>query len=433
MTRLPHDASTPVSQGGPPLTRSRNSGILRRGNAYVRLLISVCGLAVLSVPWATGQERREPVQIEEAGELRATGIDEIFDLFDSVKLSHKRTVLTSDRVRYDRLNGIVHLAGNVRMVRDSSTLLADAAVYYEHDETAVATGRVRLDDGLDGVVLRGTRMVFTQDPHRTVATGEPDMAWQQDESRINIEGRRLEYYFTESNTLLKALAKDSVIVVDEGEGVTIYCEQAEYLKSTQSARFDGAPRLVKHQENDESDIVVTGEAMTYAFDVRAAVVFDSVKVVKGLLEGQCDTLRYDSEGQKIDLLSNPVIRSAHSEIAGDEIVLELVDGRVSKAVVTGNATGSYAAEGAEDADPSTIEGRNMVVEFEDETVRMITAQGNAVSTYNPSTLESGPTGHNVVRAKEIVIELDGGEPVKVNADGGVDGTYLTPEDEDVNP
>ncbi len=396
------------------------------------MLISVCCIAALFVPRATGQERREPVRIEEAGSIEATGADEIFDLSGSVKLLHGNTVLTSDRVRYDRLNGIVHLTGNVRMIREASTLHADAAVYYENDERAVAAGRVRLDDELDGVVLKGARMVFTQEPHRAVATGEPDMAWQQDESRINIEGRRLEYYFTESNTLLKALAMDSVVVVDEGEGVTIYCEQAEYLKSTQSARFSGEPRLVKRQENDETDIEVTGQDMTYAFDNRAADVFDSVKVVKGSLEGLCDTLRYDSEGQKIELLSNPVIRSAHSEIAGDEIVLELVDGRVSRAVVTGNAKGSYAGEDTEGTNRSTIEGRSMVVDFEGESVRTITAQGNAVSSYNPSALESGPAGHNVVRAKEIVIELDGGEPVKVNADGGVDGTYLTPEDENGN-
>jgi hypothetical protein len=87
---------------------------------------------------------------------------------------------------------------------------------------------------------------------------------------------------------------------------------------------------------------------------------------------------------------------------------------------------------AAQADRSTIEGRSMIVDFEGESVRMITAQGNAVSTYNPSALESGPTGHNVVRAKEIVIELDEGEPVKVNADGGVDGSYLNPEDEGGN-
>ena len=435
MTRLPHVASTAVSQGGLSLTSSRYSGILYRGNAHAKLLISVCCLVVLSVPRAMGQERREPVQIEEADSLRATGLDEIFDLLGSVRLLHGSTVLTSDRVRYDRLSGIAHLAGNVRMMRETSTLRADAAVYYENDRTAVATGRVRLEDELDGVVLTGIRMVFTQEPHRAVATGEPDMTWQQDESRINIESRRLEYYFTESNTLLKAVATESVVVVDEGEGVTIYCDHAEYFKETESARFSGAPRMVKREERDESDIVVTGKGMAYAFEDRTADVFDSVKVVKGTLEGICDTLRYDSEGRKIDLRGNPVIRSVHSEITGDNIVLELVDGRVSKAVVTGNAKGSYAvedSEGTDQAGRSTIEGRDMVVDFAGESVRTITARGNAVSTYNPSTLESGPTGHNVVRAKEIVLELDGGEPVKVNADGGVDGSYLTPEDEDGN-
>ncbi len=399
---------------------------------YVGLLISVCCLAVLSASPAAGQERREPVQIEEAGVLRATGIDEIFDLSESVRLSHGNTVLTSDRVLYDRLNGIVHLTGSVRMIRDTSTLTADAATYYESDQRAIAKGRVRLDDDLDDVVLKGDRMVFTQEPHRVLATGGPDMVWQQGESRITIESRQLAYYFTESNNLLKALATDSVVVVDEGAEVTVYCESAEYLKSTQSARFSGEPRLIKHQEDDESAIVVSGDSMTYAFDGRAADVFDSVKVVKGSLEGRCDTLRYDNEGQKIELRSNPLIRSAHSEITGDHILLELVEGRVSSAVVTGQAAGSYAVEKTEGTNRSTIEGRSMVVDFAGESIRTITAQGNAVSIYNPATLDTGPTGHNVVRARKIVIELKDGEPVNVNADGGVDGTYATPEDEEGN-
>ncbi|MCY3556177.1 MAG: hypothetical protein OXH56_12755 [Gemmatimonadetes bacterium] len=407
------------------------------------------------------------MQIEEAGSFRATGVDEVFDLAESVRLKHGDTVLTSDRVNYDRLKGIVHLYGNVRMIRGTTTLTADAAVYYEQDQRAIGAGQVRLDDALDGVVLTGSRMVFTQDPHRAVATGKPNMTWRQNESRINIEGFRLEYYFTETNSLLKALAEESVIVVDEGEGVTIYCEHAEYFKATDSARFSGEPQLVKRLEGDEGEIVATGKGMTYAFEDRTADVFDSVSVVKGTLEGICDTLRYDSEGQQIDLLGNPVIRSVHSEITGDEIILEMEDGEVARALVTGNAKGTYTAEEMEGSDlaedlsnrsddvvedqandradqaaqvdqadqadqagRSTIEGRSMVVDFKGESVRMITAQGNAVSTYNPSALESGPTGHNVVRAKEIVIELNEGEPVKVNADGGVDGSYLNPEDED---
>lgn len=448
--------------GHASLTFNGNSGILYRGTGSVRWLITVCCFIVLSATQASGQERREPVQIEEAGSFRATGVDEVFDLAESVRLKHGDTVLTSDRVNYDRLKGIVHLFGNVRMIRGTTTLTADAAVYYEQDQRAIGAGQVRLDDTLDGVVLTGSRMVFTQDPHRAVATGKPNMTWRQNESRINIEGFRLEYYFTETNSLLKALAEESVIVVDEGEGVTIYCDHAEYFKATDSARFSGDPRLVKRLEGDEGEIVANGKGMAYAFEDRTADVFDSVSVVKGTLEGICDTLRFDSEGQQIDLLGNPVIRSVHSEITGDEIILEMEDGEVIRALVTGNARGSYTAEEqegtnladdvadrtagqadnqtdqtdqaeqAEQANRSTIEGRSMVVDFEGESVRMITAQGNAVSTYNPSALEGGSTGHNVVRAKEIVIELNEGEPVKVNADGGVDGSYLNPEDEDGN-
>ena len=447
--------------GHASLTSNGISGIMYRGSGSVKWLISVCCFVVLSAAQAKGQERREPVQIEEAGSFRATGVDEVFDLAESVRLKHGNTVLTSDRVNYDRLNGIVRLFGNVRMIRGTTTLTADAAVYYEQDERAIGAGRVRLDDALDGVVLTGDRMVFTQEPHLAVATGKPNMTWRQNESRINIEGFRLEYYFTETSSLLKALAKESVIVVDEGEGVTIYCDHAEYFKATDSARFSGKPQLVKRLEGDEGEIVATGKGMTYAFEDRTADVFDSVSVVKGTLEGICDTLHYDSGGQQIDLLGNPVIRSVHSEITGDEIILEMEDGEVARALVTGNARGSYAAEGANQAAArvdqaddlaekaeqtgqddqagqagqagrSTIEGRSMIVDFEGESVRMITAQGNAVSTYNPSALDRGPTGHNVVRAKEIVIELDEGEPLKVNADGGVDGSYLNPEDVDGN-
>lgn len=455
--------------GHASLTSNVDSGILYHGTGSVTWLVSVCCFIVLSAAQAKGQERREPVQIEEAGSFEATGGDEVFDLFESVRLKHGNTVLTSDRVIYDRLNGFVRLFGNVRMIRGTTTLTADYAEYFEEDQRAIGTGRVRLDDALDGVVLTGDRMVFTQDPHLAVATGKPNMTWGQNESKVNIEGFRLEYYFTETSSLLKALAKESVIVVDEGEGVTIYCEHAEYFKATDSARFSGEPKLVKRLEGDEGEIVATGKGMTYAFEDRTADVFDSVSVVKGTLEGICDTLRFDSEGQQIDLLGNPVIRSVHSEITGDEIILEMEDGEVARARVTGNARGSYTAEEqegtnrtddmadrpagqadiqtdqadqtgqadqtdqagqADQAGRSTIEGRSMVVDFEGESVRMITAQGNAVSTYNPSALESGPTGHNVVRAKEIVIELNEGEPVKVNADGGVDGSYLNPEDED---
>ena len=69
----------------------------------------------------------------------------------------------------------------------------------------------------------------------------------------------------------------------------------------------------------------------------------------------------------------------------------------------------------------------MVVDFHREAIKKITASGNAISNYNPSTFGNGPAGHNIVTANEIVIELDEGEPVKVRANGDVDGTYFVPD------
>ena len=141
-----------------------------------------------------------------------------------------------------------------------------------------------------------------------------------------------------------------MVVADDDEGFRIYCDRVEYFKSTDSALFTGKPRLAKrkhHQDND-IDIALTGTSMTYTFGERTVNVFNSVRITRGALVGECDTLRYHSEGQKIELQSNPVIRSNFSEIAGENIILNLVEGRVARAVVTGRAIGSYAARSTKD-------------------------------------------------------------------------------------
>ena len=419
------------ASAGVTLTVKINSAILHFGNEGLKFLFIFCLLILASAPAPAliAQEGGSPVQIEEAGVLEATGLDEVLDLSGSVRLLHGGTVLTSDRVNYNRLNRIVRLTGNVYMIREDSTLRADEVIYFESNQRAIGIGEVQLNDKKDGVLLTGDRMEYSKYPHRAVATGQPGMIWQQNDSEITIKGKRLEYYFSESNTLLKALAKDSVVVADDDEGFRIYCERVEYFKSTDSALFTGKPRLAKrkhHQDND-IDIALTGTSMTYTFGERTVNVFNSVRITRGALVGECDTLRYHSEGQKIELQSNPVIRSNFSEIAGENIILNLVEGRVARAVVTGRAVGAYAARSTKRLQQSTIEGQNMVVDFHREAIKKITASGNAISNYNPSTFGNGPAGHNIVTANEIVIELDEGEPVKVRANGDVDGTYFVPD------
>ena len=377
------------------------------------------------IAWAQIEQasETEPVVIEEADYLKATGVDETFDLVGHVRLRHGETVLTSDRVLYHRLDGVVTLDGQVRITRENSTLLADHATYYEKNQYAFGTGGVRLDDLSEGTTLTGEQAKYHHKPRWAIVTGRPRMKRQIGENEVVITGQRLEYYFAEADTLVQAIAQDSVTVTDYNEGVTITCQRTEYFRTREWAHFSGDPRLVKKESDAEYDIIVTGKEMTYDFNKKTAIVYDSVRIVRGPLQGLCDTIRYDSARQQIHMISNPVIWDANSEIRGDDILLELEDNKVSQATITGRAIGAYAPNDSADVKRSSIEGRKMLVAFDGASVRTITAFQNATSTYHPSESAGGPPGSNVVRAKQITIELDHGKLLNISAEGSVEGTY----------
>ena len=378
-----------------------------------------------STVWAQTQKtsETEPVIIEEANTLKATGVDETFDLSGHVRLRHGETLLTSDHVLYHRLNGVVTLDGQVRMMRDNSTLLADQATYYEKNQYALGIGTVRLDDHAEGTTLTGDRAEYYHKPRWAIVTGQPQMRREYDENEVVITGQRLEYYFSETDTLVQAIAQDSVTVVDHNEGVTVTCQRMEYFRSSEQANFSGGPQLLKQEAGAEYDIIVTGKEMTYDFNKKIAVVYDSVYIVRGPLKGICDTIRYDSELQQIHMITNPVIWGANSEIRGDDILLTLDNDNVSTATITGRAIGAYAPTDSVGVERSRIEGRKMRVEFDSTSVRTITATQNATSTYQPSESAGGPPGSNVVSAKKITIDLDHGKLLRVSAEGSVEGVY----------
>jgi lipopolysaccharide export system protein LptA len=376
-------------------------------------------------PSQTDPARKEPIVVEHADTWQATGVDERFDLEGNVRIRHGAATLTSDRVRYDRVHGELVLDGRVRMQRERTELTADHVVYYEQDRYAVGMGAVRLVDLEEGTTLTGTRAEYFHRPRRAVLTGSPRLDRKHKDDDVVITGRRLEYFFARPDSGARAVARDSVTVVDRTERITVTCQEAEYLKSSERAFLSGAPRLVKHPADGEHDIVVTGKRMVYAFSNKQADVYDSVLITRGTLYGTCDTVFYASDQQQVHMRGTPVIRDLHSEILGDDILLALDEESVSRAVITGHAMGAYTSEAHRPK--STIQGRQMVVEFDRDAVRTITATQNAVSEYHPSASETGPPGRNVVRASRITILLDRGKLVRVTAEGSVDGTYRAPE------
>lgn len=383
----------------------------------------------------------DPIVVEHADTWRGAGVDEEFHLTGHVHITHGATVLTSDSVRWLRTKGELVLDGNVRVVRQRSTLIADHVVYLSQNRRVVAEGAVQLLDADEGTMLTGERAVYLHRPRHAVLTGSPRLVRTQGNDDVVIIGRRLEYFFAETDSAKRAVVQDSVTVIDRKEHITVTCDRVEYTRAPEWALLTGSPRLVKRDTDQEHEVVVTGGRMTYAFTDKQADVYDSVRVTRGLLQGISDTASYASQEQRAHLTGRPVLREGNNELLGDDIVIHLADNRVTQAVITGNAIGTYAPDDTARTDRddtseqrSTIQGRVLTVSFDEETVRDITASQNATSIYRPVASSSeGPPGYNEVSAARITVLLDHGRLLQVIASGSVVGTYKPPREQNATP
>ena len=301
--------------------------------------LMLCGQLV--VPGAlVGQT--DPIDVRHADTWRGTGVDDVSYLVGNVWIVHGETTLKSDYVQYRKKNGQLILDGKVEIERDQTTLFADHVVYYEKDRHAEASGGVRIIDTEEGITLTGADGDYYHRTHYAKITGSPRLTRHREDEEVLITGRRLEYYFADSDTARRAVVRDSVTVTDLSEQITVTCDRVDYSRVPEQALITGSPRLVKQETYGQEEIVVTGKRMVYSFAEKHVDVYASVTITRGVLVGVCDTLAYVRE--QAHLTGRSVLREGNNDIAGDDILLTLKEDTITQAVVTGRAKATYAPE-----------------------------------------------------------------------------------------
>ncbi|MBT5872626.1 MAG: hypothetical protein HOH43_04335 [Candidatus Latescibacteria bacterium] len=379
---------------------------------------------------ATAQS--DPVEVKHADSWRGTGVDDVFHLEGNVSIIHGETVLSSDYVRYRKVDGELALDGHVVIVRSGTIMSADHVVYLEADRQAIARGSVVIVDEQQGLTLKGEQGHYFQKEEYAIMTGSPQLLRSAEGQDLAISGKRLSYYFAGPDSARRAVITDSVTVHDRFEKIRVTCDRVDYTREPEEALITGNPQLVKYQIDSEKQVVVTGNQMVYRMTDKLADVYDSVVVTRGDLRATCDTLHYTAEWAH--LAGDPQLREGNNEVGGEDIRLTLADDSVTEAVVTGNARALYAPvlsleeSSSLNVPRSTIEGRTLTIQFQEESVREIRATQNATSVYNSAGEASsdGPPGSNSVRASEITISIVDGQLINVSARGAVTGIYTTP-------
>jgi lipopolysaccharide assembly outer membrane protein LptD (OstA) len=203
------------------------------------------------------KESDEPVHIEHADLLNYDPETNIYYLSGSVHFRHKDTHLYCDRAEYNEDEDTARATGNLKIVQPETTVTGDLIVADFDEEVADITGNVRL-------VTQKKKEEKAADAAppaegRPEAEEEKPGRWEEHKEKLTtVTCEKLRYWYEEKH----ALATGTVVA--EQEDKKCFADEAEYLEKDDLLTLKGDPvRVVKtngdHFETPWVKVEVEGE------------------------------------------------------------------------------------------------------------------------------------------------------------------------------
>src|SRR3989304_9084951 len=245
-----------------------------------------------------------------------------------VKLDDKKVILTADIGDYYFNEDRAYFQDNVKLYDTATTLTSNALNYYKNQNRAVAIGNVKIIDSENIITAdtlehyRGSRITFASNRGKIT----------NNMNNIVIYGDHLEDYAQRKYTVIN---KNPIFIQVD----TSYTKQLDTLYT--AAELDTASiaidtliikALVMESYRDTSNI----------FEAR-----DSVEIVRGTFLSKNDYTIYFKDEDKIitkkigEKSSQPELWYENSQITGDSIIIDFVDGAINKTEIFGSVYSIY--------------------------------------------------------------------------------------------
>jgi lipopolysaccharide export system protein LptA len=294
----------------------------------------------------------------------------VSNFFNNGRLVDQNTVLTSEKgIFYSEQNYAI-FRNDVLLVSPEYTLKSDTLRYNTATKIAKTPGRTHIVTP-SGVTVDAKGGEYLTDRQITeFAKGEVetrDYIMRGDVMYLNDKEK---FYTAKGNVKMTAKNQDVIIVGDEGQ----------HFKNLGYSKIYGNPVMKKILELDtfylSADTLYAIESEILA-DKRI-LAYHNVKVFKLDLQGKADSLAYFLADSVIRLYNDPVLWSNNSQITSDSIKLLIKNNIVDKMFLNKNA---FIASEDSLKQYNQVKGRNMVAQFDANTISEITVNGNGESLY----------------------------------------------------
>jgi lipopolysaccharide export system protein LptA len=327
------------------------------------------------------------------------GNTKIAELFDSVKLIDKNTILTTNHLIYNRKSKTAFYDKGGKIVNKDNVLTSKQGLYY----TPVRTFHFRDDVVLinpDQETYSDTLIYNTNNETAyfmgpTVIRGKNSIMYCEDG------------WYDTKNDISKLVRRPSISNADK----TIAADSLYYDNKTMFGKAMGNVSITDTLRR----VIITGrkgefwdeKGLSYVTDSAVAIIYDKrdslfmhadtmwlnfdkdrkaqvirayygVRFYRKMLQGKCDSLAFDMKDSTIRMYNKPVIWSGKNQLTADSIAIA-VSGNRADSLMMYNTAFIVSRDSTDTF--NQIRGKNMVAYFVKNELSKINVDGNAQTIY----------------------------------------------------
>jgi len=351
------------------------------------------------------------------------GNTKIAELFDSVKLIDKNTIVTTDHLIYNRILKTAFYDKDGKIVNKDNTLISKQGLYY----TKTRTFHFRKDVVLtnpDQQTYSDTLIYNTNNETAyflgpTVIRGKESILYCEDgwydtqndftklvkrPSISNLDKKITADSLYYDNNTLYGKAIGNVVMIDTIRRAIITGKKGEFWDAKGISYVTDSAVAITYDSRDSLFMHADTLWLNFDEDKKAQTIkaYYGVRFFRKKLQGKCDSLAFDMQDSTIRMYNAPVIWSGRNQLTADSIAIA-VSGNKADSLMMYNTAFIVSRDSTETY--NQIRGKNMVSYFRNNELSKINVDGNAQTVYFVREEDGNLIGIDLAESSSMTIRI----------------------------
>jgi len=361
-----------------------------------------------------------------------TGDNRVANLYDSVKLVDKKTVLTTEHLTFNRNTNIAFYDVGGEIVNEENTLTSKRGYYHTNIKTFYFRKDVILvnpdSETYSDTLIYNTlsKIAYFRGP--TVIRGKESIIYcedgmydtENDFSKLTKRPRISNaeqiitadsLYYNNNTSYGRAFGR--VQIDDTLHKVIIRGKKGEVWDADGLSYI--TERALAISYDDQDSLYIHGDTLWMNFDkerkAKKLMAYYKVRMYKTDLQAKCDSMVYTMNDSTIRFLNEPVLWSGKNQLTADSINVITSGGNIDSLVMF-NSSFIISRDTVENF--NQIKGKNMVGYFVNNELVRIVVDGNAQTIYWIRDEDKELIGVDFSESSNMVIRLKDNELQTIN-------------------